>query len=126
MSSARFSLVSSSRGLVGGLSLALSGIVGPGDVGGLFVSHVWASHVRVSHLGLARPARTGDHAEQVTTRPLSLRVGINEPVEARAVPDLDEMSQLVHEHVVDHPARHRRQPVGQPDGAIDRSARTPA
>src|SRR5699024_6894022 len=53
------------------------------------------------------------------------RVSVDDFPERLVVADLDEVGEFVHEHVVEHPGGHVLQPVGDPDGAVQRRARTP-
>ena len=59
-------------------------------------------------------------------RPLGPRVAGDQRPEALVVPGLEQVHQLVHEHVVDDVVGHRPQPAGQPDAAVGRRAGTPA
>ena len=71
----------------------------------------------------ARRRRT---ALQVAHRPLGARVAVHPRPEPRVVAGFEQVGQLVHEHVVDHPAGRVAQPLADPDGAVDRGAGRPA
>ncbi len=65
---------------------------------------------------LASPSRRADTVE-VTARPFGARVPLDQRPEPRAVPGDPQMGQLVHQDVVEHPARHA--------GAAGRTAGSP-
>ena len=73
-----------------------------------------------STLGGGRPA------EQVALGPLGLRVAVDPGPERRVVAGLEQVGELVDEHVVDHPRRHPLQPRGEPDRAVAGRAGAPA
>ena len=57
---------------------------------------------------------------------LEVRIAGEQVVERRGVVRLEQMGELVQDHVVGDPQRHRAQAIGQPDAAVRRGARPPA
>ena len=58
--------------------------------------------------------------------PLGVGVAVDPRPEGRVVTRLQQVRELVHEHVVDDPVGHALQPARQPDGAVGRRAGAPA
>ena len=67
----------------------------------------------------------GRPADEVALGPLGLRVAVDPGPELRVVAGLEQVRQLVHQHVVDHPRGHPLQPRGQPDRPVTRACRSP-
>jgi 8-oxo-dGTP pyrophosphatase MutT (NUDIX family) len=68
----------------------------------------------------------GRPAQQVPLGALGLRVALDPAPEGRVVARLEQVGELVDQHVVDHPGRHPLQPGGEPDGAVAGGAGPPA
>ena len=73
-----------------------------------------------------RQVRGRADAVEVAAGPLGARVARDELPEPRPVARLDQMRELVQEHVVLHPGRHLEQPTGEPDRAVRWGAGGPA
>ena len=65
-------------------------------------------------------------ALEVALRLVRAGVAVDPRPERRRVARLQQVGQLVDQHVVDDPAGHLLQPVAEPDGAVARGARAPA
>ena len=84
------------------------------------------ARLQSSALAGALEPRAGGVAVEPGLRLLGPRVTGDQRPEARVVAGLEQVGELVDEHVVDHPAGHVLEPTRQPDRAVRRRARAPA